>query len=136
MDFDKTMGIAASGMKAQSARLKVLAENVANSDSLAMTPDGEPYRRRIPSFRAEMDRELGVSVVKMDKTVPDMSDFGLRHDPYHPAADENGYVKTPNVNGLIESIDMRKAQQTYEANLNVIEAARSMMMKTIDLLQR
>ncbi len=136
MDFNKTMAIAAAGMQAQGARLKVLAENVANADSLATTPDGEPYRRRIPAFRAELDREMDVPLVRMYRTVPDRSDFGLRHDPSHPAADENGYVKTPNVNSLIESIDMRTAQQSYEANLNVVEAARTMMMRTIDLLQR
>lgn len=135
MDFEKTMAIAAAGMKAQGSRLKVLAENVANADSLASTPGGEPYQRRIPSFKNEMDREMEVSLVTMDKTVPDTSKFGKRYDPRHPGADETGYVMTPNVNSLIESMDMRQAQRSYEANINVIESARSMLMRTIDLLR-
>ncbi len=136
MDLQNTMLIAASGMRAQTSRLKVLAENIANSNSLGTAPGEDPYRRQIPSFKTELDRETGARLVHMTKTVPDQSAFGLRHDPNHPAADENGYVKTPNVSSLIESVDMRQAQRSYEANLNVIEASRSMIMRTIDLLQR
>ncbi len=134
MDLTKPMMIAASGMRAQSDRMRILAENIANAESLATAPGGEPYRRRIPSFSSELDREMGVSMVRMDKSVPDQSAFGKKHDPGHPAADEMGYVATPNVNSLIESMDMRQAQRSYEANLNVIEAARTMMARTIDLL--
>ena len=136
MDFMKSMMIAASGMRAQGARMKVLAENIANADSLATEKGKDPYRRKIPVFSSVMDKETGVGLVQMKKPQLDQSDFGKRHDPSHPAADEFGYVATPNVNSLIEAIDMRQAARSYEANLNVIEASRNMMMRTIDLLQK
>ncbi|NWG46734.1 MAG: flagellar basal body rod protein FlgC [Alphaproteobacteria bacterium] len=135
LDLIKPMLVAASGMRAQSERMKVISENIANANSTPETPEGDPYRRQIPTFRAQLDRELGVKLVSMPKTVADDKDFGMRYDPSHPAADEKGYVKLPNVNTLIESMDMREAQKSYEANLNVIDSMRRMMSRTIELLR-
>lgn len=135
MDLLKSMMIAASGLKAQTGRMRVIAENLANSDSVARTPGGEPYQRRIPTMRSDFDRELGAYTVRSGKPVADRSDFALRYIPGHPAADDRGYVRAPNVNPLIETTDMREAQRSYQANLNVITAARRMMQRTIDILR-
>lgn len=134
-DSFNTIMIAASGMRAQSQRIQVIAQNLANAESTASTPGQDPYRRQIPTFQNELDRELGVRRVRMGEAVQDTSEFGSRYDPNHPAADEAGYVQTPNVNALIEMMDMRQAQRSYEANLNMISTARSMMMRTLDLLR-
>lgn len=136
MDLVKSMMIAASGMRAQSGRMRVLAENIANSQSAATTPDGEPYRRQIVTFASELDRELGARVVSVGKPIQDPSDFELKYMPGHPAADENGYVQMPNVNGLVEAMDMKEAQRSYEANLNMIKVSRRMLSQTIELLRR
>ena len=135
MDFLKSMAIAASGLKAQSGRMRVIAENVANAESTAQRAGGDPYRRKIPTFRAEMDRALGAQTIAMGRTRTDPSDFRTKYEPGHPAADANGYVKYPNVNSLVEMTDMREAQRSYEANLNVIGATRRMIQRTIDLLR-
>ncbi len=135
MDLVKSFKIAASGLTAQTGRMRVIAENMANANSTAHTPGGDPYRRQVPSFRAEFDRELQANVVRPGPIRPDRSEFSLRHEPGHPAADEDGYVKTPNVDPLIESMDMREAQRSYEANLNVVRAARGMVMRTLDILR-
>ena len=135
MDLLKSMMIAASGLKAQTGRMRVIAENLANSNSVARTPGGEPYRRQIPTMISRFDRELGAFTVRSARPVADRSDFTLRHIPGHPAADEKGYVRAPNVNSLIETTDMREAQRSYQANLNVITAARRMMLRTIDILR-
>lgn len=135
MDLVKTMMIAASGLKAQSSRMLVIAENLANADSVAKTPGGDPYRRRIPTMQSSFDRELQAMVVKPGRPTADRSDFGLRYMPGHPAANQEGYVRTPNVNSLIESADMREAQRSYQANLNVVTAARRMIQRTIDILR-
>jgi len=135
-DIGGVMKIAASGMRAQSARMRIIAENVANADSTARTPDEDPYRRQVPQFEAELDRAHGVKTVRMSDVAFDGSDFNVEYDPGHPAADENGYVRTPNVNTLIELMDMREAQRSFEANLNVMESSRAMLMRTIDLLRR
>ena len=135
MNIFKTMMIAASGMTAQSERMRIIAENLANSDSTADTPEGSPYRRRVPVFAEELDRAQGLEVVKLKRTVTDKSQFGRRFDPGHPAADAAGYVRTPNVNPIIETMDMRDAQRSYEAGLGVINAARNMLSRTIDLLR-
>ncbi len=134
-DSFNTIMIAAAGMRAQSQRIQVVAQNLANSESVASAPGQDPYRRQIPTFQNELDRELGVHRVRMGDTIQDMADFGSRYDPSHPAADDSGYVQTPNVNSLIEMMDMRQAQRSYEANLNMISTARSMMMRTLDLLR-
>lgn len=135
MDLAKTMDIAASGLRAQSDRMRIHAENIANSQSTALDPGGDPYRRQIPLFKTVVDRESGLQTVAMSKVLPDKSEFGKKYDPSHPSADGMGYIKTSNVNSLVESMDMRQAQRSYEANLNVIEAARSMMNRTLDLLR-
>ncbi|MEA2877224.1 MAG: flagellar basal-body rod protein FlgC [Hyphomicrobiales bacterium] len=135
MDFLKSMAIAASGLRAQSGRMRVIAENIANAESTAQRPGGNPYRRKIPTFRSEMDRALESQTMTMGKVRQDPSEFRTKYEPGHPAADANGYVKYPNVNSLVEMTDMREAQRSYEANLNVIGATRRMIQKTIDLLR-
>jgi flagellar basal-body rod protein FlgC len=134
MDFDTTIRIAASGLTAQSDRLRVIAENLANADSTGTTPGAEPYRRKIVTFRSVLDKTNGVDLVKSGKVMTSGGDFQRRYDPSHPAADAQGYVMMPNVNPLIEMMDMREAQRTYEANLNVIDAAKSMLSRAADLL--
>jgi flagellar basal-body rod protein FlgC len=135
MDLTKTFAIAFSGVSAESARLKVIAENMANADSTAQTPGGEPYRRKLVTFRDVFDRSAGVETVRANRVVTAGGAFGRRYDPGNPAADADGYVLTPNVNPLTELMDMREAQRSYDANLNVIDAAKSMLSRTIDLLR-
>lgn len=135
MNLIKSIVIAASGLTAQSTRMRVIAENLANVNSMASTPDGKPYTRQIATFKEAFDRALGVTLVKMDRTVKDKTEYGKRFEPGHPAADAEGYVRTPNVNSLIEMMDMQDAQRTYEAGLNVIGSARQMMARTLDLLR-
>jgi flagellar basal-body rod protein FlgC len=135
VDFLKSMAIAAAGLKAQSGRMRVIAENIANADSTAQRPGGNPSRRKIATFRSEMDRALEAQTVAMGKVRPDPTDFRTKYEPGHPAADAKGYVKYPNVNSLVEMTDMREAQRSYEANLNVIGATRRMIQRTIDLLK-
>lgn len=135
MDLVKAMELAAKGMKAQGVRMRVISENLANADTAAKKPGGMPYQRQIVTFKNEMDRSEGVRHVEVDKISKDNSDFVMKYDPSHPAADEKGYVRMPNVNTLIEMMDMREAQRSYEANLGVIEMARSMLIRTIDLLR-
>ncbi len=134
-DILKTMKISASGMRVQGARLKVISENLANADSLAQDPNGKPYRRQVVTFKNELDRAMGLNKVSIDKIRPDTSDFGKRFDPNHPAADADGYVLTPNVNTLIEMTDMREAQRSYEANLEVIKASKAMLNGAIEILR-
>ena len=135
MDLLKALNISASGLKAQGTRLRVIAENLANAESTAQRPGGEPYRRRVVTFSNVLDRELGVDKVRVDNIVPDRSDFRRRFEPGHPAADDNGYVLTPNVNTLMEVADMREAQRSYEANLKAIQSSRTMLQQTIDILR-
>ena len=135
MDFLKSISVAASGLRAQAGRMRVIAENIANADSTAQRPGGDPYRRKIPTFRAEIDRTLQASVIGLGRPKPDQSEFRSKYEPGHPAADANGYVKYPNVNSLIEMTDMREAQRSYEANLNVIGATRRMIQRTIEILK-
>jgi len=135
MELKDSMKIAASGMKAQSERIKVIAENLANADSLGKTPGGDPYRRKTINFKTELDRATGVQMVKAQKPGKDKSDFELKYDPGHPAANSDGYVKMPNVKSVIEMADMREAQRTYEANLNAVDSARQMISRTVDLLR-
>lgn len=136
METMKSMLIAASGMRAQAERMRVIAENLANATSTAAKPGEDPYRRQIPVFKAELDRATGAQVVDVKGVVHDQSDFREQYMPGHPAADERGYVKMPNVNSLVEMMDMREAQRAYEANLNVIDNTRTMMARTVDLLKR
>ncbi len=135
MDLMQSLMVSAAGMKVQGERLRVVAENLANADSVAEAAGGDPYRRKTITFRNEMDRALGLETVQVDKIGTDRSDFRMKYDPGNPAADAKGYVKLPNVNSLIEMTDMREAQRSYEANLRAIEVARNMLQRTIDLLR-
>lgn len=135
-DFVKSLSLAASGLNAQAARMRIIAENLANADSTAQTPGGEPYRRRIPTFESVFNQEMEGQEVKVGRVTYDMSAFESRYEPGHPAADGNGYVLYPNVNSLVEAMDMREAQRTYEANLNVVTSTRQMIGLTVDILRR
>jgi flagellar basal-body rod protein FlgC len=134
MDFNTSIDIAFSGMTAESARLKVIAENLANADSTASTPGGDPYRRQVVTFSDVFDRAINAKRVKVGGVVPVQGAFGKRYEPGHPAADADGYVLTSNVNPITELTDMREAQRSYEANLNVVDAVKAMVSRTIDLL--
>jgi flagellar basal-body rod protein FlgC len=135
MDLMESLMISAAGMRAQGQRLRVVAENLANADSVSEVAGGDPYRRKTISFKNQLDRELGLETVQVSKVGEDPSDFRMKYDPGNPAADAKGYVKLPNVNSLIEMSDMREAQRSYEANLRAIEVARSMLQRTIDLIR-
>jgi flagellar basal-body rod protein FlgC len=135
MDFLKSLAIAAAGLRTQSGRMRVISENIANAESTAQQPGGDPYRRRIPTFRNELDSALGVRVVALGRVATDPSDFHTRYEPGHPAADASGMVKYPNVNNMIEMSDMRDAQRSYDANVNVITATRRMVQRAIDILR-
>jgi flagellar basal-body rod protein FlgC len=135
MDISKVLHISAAGMSAQTMRLRTIAENMANADSLGESPGAAPYARKLVTFKNVLDRKLGASTVKVDKITKDQAEFQKRFDPQHPAADKDGYVLTPNVNSLVELMDMRQAQRSYEANLSVIEVSKSMLARTIDLLR-
>lgn len=135
MDFLKSIGIAASGLKTQAGRMRVISENIANAESTAQTPGGDPYRRKVPTFVSELDRQLGAQVLTLGRIRQDQSQFRTKYEPGHPAADANGNVKYPNVNSLIEMTDMREAQRSYEANLNVVSATRRMIQRTLDILR-
>jgi flagellar basal-body rod protein FlgC len=129
-----TQAIAASALKAQQGRMRIIAENLANANSTSKTPGGDPYRRQEPVF--EPARVAGAKGVKMGRVEPDKTDFRTEYDPGHPSADKQGYLKLPNVDPLVEALDMRDAQRAYEANLNVIETARAMDLRTLDLLKK
>ena len=135
MDFLKSIAIAASGLRAQAGRMRIISENIANADSTAPRAGADPYRRKVPTFRTEVDRALEAQVVALGRVRPDPSDFRLKHEPGHPAADANGNVKYPNVNSLVEMTDLKEAQRSYEANINVISASRRMLQRTIEILK-
>ena len=135
MDLIKALKISAAGMKAQGVRLRVIAENMANANSLASEPGGEPYRRKVITFKNVLDRTFGARKVEINKITVDRSDFKKKYDPVHPSADADGYVLMPNVNTMVEMMDMREAQRSYTANLSVIEASKTMLMRTIDILR-
>lgn len=134
-DLNSVLGISSAGMAAQTTRLRVVAENVANQDSTGAKPGADPYRRKTVTFANGLNRALGVETVKVAKIGPDNSAFPLRYDPSHPAADANGYVKTPNVNSFIELMDMREAERGYNANLAVMQSTRGMMERTLEMLK-
>ena len=135
-DAHDSMSISAAGLRAQAARMRIISENIANAESTAREPGGDPYRRQIPVFEAELDRATGLNMVRMTDVAPDESEFTLEYDPGHPAANGEGYVSTSNVQMLVEMMDMREAMRTYEANLNMIENSRRMQQSTLDLLRR
>lgn len=135
-DLTSAIKIAGSGMAAQSQRLRVIAENIANSESLPSTPGGEPYRRKTISFKNELDKQIGAEVVKVDRIGEDQTPFPKIYSPGHIAADEEGYVLSPNVNSIIESADLKEAQRAYEANVNTIEITKTMLARTLELLRQ
>ena len=135
MDFMKSIAIAASGLRAQAGRMRIISENIANADSTAQAAGGEPYRRKMATFTSEMDRALDAQLVGLGRVKADPSEFRVKHEPGHPSADANGNVKYPNVNSLVEMTDLREAQRSYEANVNVIGASRRMIQRTIDILK-
>jgi flagellar basal-body rod protein FlgC len=135
MDFDETMKISASAMAAQTTRLRTIAENLANAGSTANAPGVDPYRRKIVTFRNVLDQTTGGKMVKVDRVVPDASPFELKYIPGHPAADANGYVRSPNVNSMIEMADLKDANRSYQANVDVIDVAKNMLSRAIGLLQ-
>ncbi|MDZ4366399.1 MAG: flagellar basal body rod protein FlgC [Afipia sp.] len=134
-DFLRSMSIATSGLRAQAGRMRVISEIIANADSTAKTAGGDPYRRKIPTFSSELDRTIESRVVSLGKVKTDTSDFRIKHEPGNPVADASGNVKYPNVNSLVEMTDMREAQRSYEANLNIISATRRMIQRTLDILK-
>lgn len=134
MDLKTAIKTSISGMNSQGTRMRIIAENIANAQSTARGPDGEPYRRRVVSFANEIDRASGAKLVKVKGVENDKAEFETVYDPSHPAADGSGYVKIPNVNSLIETMDMQQAQRSYEANLAAVKASQNMMVRTIDLL--
>jgi flagellar basal-body rod protein FlgC len=134
-DFARSMGIATSGLRAQAGRMRVISENIANADSTSATAGGDPYRRKVPTFSSQLDRSLEANVIALGRVVPDPTAFRIKHDPSNPAADANGDVKYPNVNSLVEMTDLRDAQRSYEANLNIIHATRTMIQRTLDILK-
>jgi flagellar basal-body rod protein FlgC len=134
-DFQRSMSIATSGLRAQAGRMLVISENIANADSTAQTAGGDPYRRKIPTFSSALDRSLDARTVTLGRIRPDPSDFRVKHEPGNPMADAAGNVKYPNVNPLVEMTDMREAQRSYEANLNIISATRRMIQRTLDILK-
>ena len=135
MQLTDSLKIAAAGMQAQSDRLRVVAENIANADSTATTPGGQPYRRKTVMFGEVLDKEMGLPVVRVVRRGTDKSDFIQKFEPYHPAANAQGYVQYPNVNTIVETIDMKEARRAYEANLGVVEVSKAMMARTLDLLR-
>lgn len=135
MNLENSLAIAAAGMTAQAVRLRVVAENLANAESTGDTAGADAYRRKLVTFRNRLDRELGIERVEVARYSTDPSPFELRYQPGHPAADDKGYVKYPNVEPLVELMDMREAQRSYEANLGVSSMAKELLHRTIDLLR-
>lgn len=133
--FAESLSMAASGMRAQGERLKVISENIANADSTGETPNDLPYRRKVVTFKNELNRQTGISEVRVGKVDVDKSDFVREYMPGHPAADADGYVLKPNVNTLVEVNDMREAERSYQADMSVIETTRQMLMSTVGLLR-
>ncbi|MCH4268811.1 MAG: flagellar basal body rod protein FlgC [Brevundimonas sp.] len=128
------MAVASTALKAQQSRMRIIAENIANAESTANVAGGQPYRRQTPVFQARnVDGATGVVLAEVR---PDQSDFRMDYDPSHPAANAEGYVMRPNVDTLVEAMDMREAQRAYEANLNVIETARNMESRTLDIIKK
>ena len=136
MDFNSSMSVAASGLQAQADRMKVIAENIANANSTSPVKGGDPYRRKIATITPDFNRELDATLVNAGKPIADKSDFRSQYDPGNPNADKQGYVKLPNVDSLVEIMDMREAQRSYEADLSVMESTKQMLAKTVDLLNK
>lgn len=127
--------IAAKGMQVQSERLKVISQNIANSNTTGLTAEDTPYKRKVILFKNEYDPEIGASTVKVDKITNDKSEFVKKYEPYHPASDKGGYVRYPNVNIPLETVDAKEAQRSYEANLSALEIAKSNQVRIIDAMR-
>ncbi len=135
-DLKASLFIAGSGMYAQGTRLRTISENIANVNSTAQIPGGDPYQRKMVTFRNILDRQLNADLVRVEEIVPDRkTSFKMKYDPSHPASDDDGYVKYPNVSTLVELMDMREANRSYQSNLKVIEAAKDMHSKTLGILK-
>lgn len=135
-DIANALMASANGMRVQGARIRVISENIANADTTGLTPGSDPYERQTISFKNHLDREMGVSLVEVNKIgVDSKTPFTLQYNPDHPAANADGYVKMPNVNTMLEMMDAKEAQRSYEANLGMIEQSRAMISRTIDLLR-
>jgi flagellar basal-body rod protein FlgC len=135
MDLLKSIAVATSGLRSQSGRMRIIAENLANADSGPDRAGADPYRRKIPTFQRRVDRELEAQVVDLGRVQRDQSAFKVKFEPGNPVADAEGNVRMPNVNSLVETMDMREAQRSYEANLNLISSTRRMIQRTIDILR-
>jgi flagellar basal-body rod protein FlgC len=135
MDLSQALTISAAGMNAQTERLRVIAENLANQDSTGSFPGATPYRRKTSVFENVLDRSTGVDTVHVKSVVPDQSPFPQKYEPSNPAANAQGYVSQPNVNSFVEMMDMQEAERSYSANLNVMQASRTMLTRVIDLLK-
>jgi flagellar basal-body rod protein FlgC len=135
MDLSRALDISAAGMSAQTSRLRVIAENLANQDTTGSAPGAAPYRRKTVTFTDRLDQASGVDLVQVSRVGHDPSEFPLRYDPSHPAADAKGYVRTPNVNSFIEVMDMREAERSYNANLAVMQSTRGMLERTLEFLK-
>lgn len=134
-DFQDIVTVAASGLKAQGERLRVIAENIANANSVGANPGDDPYSRRMILFKNVLDTATGLAMVKTTGVVKDRTAFARKFDPGNPLADKDGYVKMPNVKPLIETIDMHEAQRSYDANMSVIDSVRNMLQRALDLLR-
>ena len=134
-DLTASLGVSAAGMDAQAMRLRVISENLANQDTTGSAPGADPYRRKTITFTNQMDKELGTQTVQVKKVGQDETEFPLKYDPSHPAADAQGYVRMPNVNSFVEVMDMKEAQRSYSANLSVMQTTREMLTRTIDMLK-
>lgn len=135
MDFFKSIAVAASGLRAQAGRMRVISENIANADTTPAKKGEAPYRRKVVTFQSNLDQEMGVRTVQLGRVKRDRSEFKTQYDPGNPMADASGFVQKPNVDTMIESVDMREAQRSYEANLNVITTTRRMLARTLDILR-
>ncbi|MCA9052163.1 MAG: flagellar basal body rod protein FlgC [Planctomycetaceae bacterium] len=135
VDLMNSMYIASSGIQAQGERMKVIAQNIANVDSVAQSPGGKPYQRKVISFQNVLNKELEADTVQVKKVDTDESPYEKKYEPHHPAADQNGYVLYPNVNVMVEMTDMKEAQRSYEANIKVVDMSKQMMLKTLDILR-
>jgi flagellar basal-body rod protein FlgC len=133
--LSSALRISAAGLEAQSQRLRVVTENLANAQSTGKTPGADPYTRKVVTFESELDETTGADLVKVGSIERHRSPYRLEHNPGHPAADQNGYVKMPNVDVIAEVADMQEANRSYEANLQVIKQARDMITMTIDMMR-
>lgn len=133
--IEAAIDVATSGLEAHSTRMRVISENLANAESTASTPGANPYTRKTVTFEDEMDQASGADLVKVKAIGLDRSPFRVEYDPGNPAADANGFVKLPNVNLITEMADMREANRSYSANIQVVKQARELFTMTVDLMR-